>query len=80
MRVPAPRFVLTAAHCLKGRRKVTVKAGAHHRAGVTKGKSVVQERNSTTLVWHVDFNARSLRNDIGLIVLDTPFEFNGKFL
>ncbi|XP_058799506.1 chymotrypsin-2-like [Phymastichus coffea] len=69
------RWILTAAHCVIGRRggAVTVIAGTHKLSGGNE-----QVYKSEYIVWHEKYNAPKFVNDIGLIRVNRDIEFNDK--
>jgi hypothetical protein len=68
--------VVTAAHCIKYNRTQGVFAGIHDIW--EKNDTKVQGRNKTWVLKHEKFNLDiNVDNDVGLIMVDPPFEFNG---
>jgi len=68
-------FILTAAHCLKYKipSHLKVIAGDHHRPN---REGWEQERNVSYVFNHLDYNWDTDVNDIALMVLSAPLEFN----
>jgi len=63
---------LTAAHCLDIYSKVFIQAGVHNR---TDSKEVTQQtRTSRSFIVHEEWDRDWLRNDIGLVFLNEPFQ------
>lgn len=68
--------VLTAAHCIDGRNlsRIIVTAGLHNR--LSKGDEVQQVRRVDEIVRHPDWNAKTSANDLAILRLSKPVEFN----
>ncbi len=70
------RIVLTAAHCIEYGKTQVVLAGAHDKWDENDPK--VQMRNRTWPLKHEKFNLSiNVDHDVGLIMVDPPFTFNG---
>jgi len=72
--------VLTAAHCFYGRTGevfigVDVKCGDTH---LTKNEGTEVYAVGKEVIIHADYNSKTNQNDIALIILDQPLDFNGK--
>lgn len=67
-----PKVALTAAHCVTGSAKYTVRAGEWHWKH-TNEPFPHQDRSVEQIVIHPNFHSGSLRNDIALLVLSEPF-------
>jgi hypothetical protein len=72
-----PRVVLTGAHCVFNisQHALRVRAGEWD-TQTTKERLPHQERNVASIITHTEFNARTLANDIALILLDQPFNLD----
>nr|ACO10872.1 Trypsin precursor [Caligus rogercresseyi] len=70
------RAILTARHCFDGVHDydTKVKAGST-RLGLSIGS---QTRDVERLIGHEDFNYENAANDIGIVILKTPFRLNTK--
>jgi len=64
--------VLTAAHCLAGESRINVIAGEYD-TQATSGNE--QERWSSKIVSHPDYNSRTTSYDYGLVKLESPVSF-----
>ncbi|CAG7824175.1 unnamed protein product, partial [Allacma fusca] len=71
-------WVMTAAHCTAAttRSKLFVDVGDHDLASLTETKITVVEVESVRQ--HENYNRRSLNNDISLLKLKTPVQFDDK--
>ena len=69
----ADNIVISAAHCLDSADSVEVTAGAHDR---TVAEPEQQVRVSTDFTVHEDWLPFAIDNDISMIFLDEPFEFD----
>ena len=68
-------WVMTAGHCADGAKSVEVMLGAHNvREDAEDGR---MEIISTDIVQHESYNPFLIHNDIALIHLPQPIEFNG---
>ena len=70
------RHILTAAHCLNRRaieNAVTIKTAKHNISTIEEHEQV---RTSYDFLRHEKFDASSLDNDIGIITVEPPLEFN----
>lgn len=67
------RYVLTAAHCVDGVTSGYVYLGAHNIEKEEDSRIKVNGKSFTT---HPGWNPNDLHNDLGLIELETPVEFN----
>ena len=78
----SPNFLLTAAHCFVGTTfglpHVQAVAGDHHLEAQDGNRE--QTRRVTHLITHEDFNAKTWDNDIALLQLDTPLNFDNKYV
>jgi hypothetical protein len=69
---------VTAAHCIEYGETQWVFAGIHDVD--RKNDTSIQARNKTWVLKHEKFNLSiNVDHDIGLIMVDPPFELNGKF-
>ena len=69
-------WIMTAGHCADGASSVEVMLGAHNvREDAEDGR---MEIISTDIVNHESYNPFLIHNDIALIHLPAPIEFNGK--
>lgn len=67
------QFILTAAHCiLKDPKEFGIIVGAHRRDSDLHGKT----HKIKTWVRHQNFSSTYMKNDIGLIQLEKPIEFD----
>jgi len=66
-------WVLTAAHCLAGSSRINVVAGEW---STTQTSGNEQNRYSSQIISHPNYNSRTLNNDFGLIKLASPVTFN----
>lgn len=67
------QWILTAAHCMSGQKKATVILGAHN---LRKHEESQQSIHATHFVVHENWNSYRIQNDIALIKLPHPVEFN----
>ncbi|XP_055347945.1 uncharacterized protein LOC129595062 [Paramacrobiotus metropolitanus] len=72
----APRFVLTAAHCVarNKHRNLIVRLGEYDVTNTEEPP--YQDIKVTDVVMHAGYHSGTLKNDIALLVLDTPAIFN----
>lgn len=66
-------WVLTAAHCTSGRNRLNVVAGEYDVKVASRNQ---QNRWSSKMINHPQYNASTLAFDISLIRLEAPFEVN----
>lgn len=68
--------VLTAAHCIGGKNltKITLTAGIHNKAN--QEAETRQVRRAERIFLHPDWNSRTLANDLAIVRLTKPIEFN----
>lgn len=73
-----PEWILTAAHCLDGVpiNELQVAAGITNRNDNLNG----QYRNIAQVIIHPDYNAATSNNDVALIRLSVPLNFNNRVL
>lgn len=69
------KFVLTAAHCLKGAERAFVIIGGHDLA-VNETESIRQSLTASNFRIHPEFNINVAYLDIALVVLATPVTFS----
>ena len=68
-------WVMTAGHCADGASSVELMLGAHNvREDAEEGR---MEITSTEIFKHESYNPFLIHNDIALIHLPQPIEFNG---
>ncbi|KAM8711113.1 hypothetical protein ACLKA7_000275 [Drosophila subpalustris] len=69
----APRVVLTAAHCIKGRfaSYIRIVAGQNSIADLEE-----QGVKVTKLIYHTGYNKKTHVNDVGLIITSEPLEYS----
>ncbi len=68
--------MLTAAHCIDYANPPRVFAGGHNR--YDQNETTIQIRNITWLLKHEGYDLSvSVDHDVGLIMVDPPFEFIG---
>ncbi|CAH1798437.1 unnamed protein product, partial [Owenia fusiformis] len=67
------RHILTAAHCVVNAREIMAQTGKHN---VTVDEPRQQNRNDCAVHIHEDYNASTYNNDIAILVVDPPLEFN----
>lgn len=67
-------WVLTAAHCVDGASSWDVILGSHNLDAFSEPHRIVA--SSANGILHPDWNPNTLANDIALIKLDSPIEFN----
>lgn len=68
------RWILTAAHCLSGQNasNITVHAGSTDQTNNAIGQRI----GAQTLFVHPSYNATTLENDVALIFLSQPLQYN----
>ena len=71
-----PLILLTAAHCLMGMNKPDgiIAVSGKHQLSVHERSQ--QSRNISRFVIHENWDTKTVENDIALLILDHPFEFN----
>ncbi|CAD7091653.1 unnamed protein product [Hermetia illucens] len=69
------KFVVTAAHCVDGMTSATIFLGAHH-LRVPETDRIQQSVNKSNFIIHEQWNSRQIRNDVALIKLAFPIQFN----
>lgn len=57
----------------------TIFLGAH-RLRVPETDRIQQSVNKSNFIIHEQWNSRQIRNDVALIKLASPIQFNGKYL
>ena len=71
-------WVMTAGHCADGASSVQVMLGAHNvREAAEEGRMEIM---STDIFKHESYNPILIHNDIALIKLPEPIQFNGKII
>ena len=76
-----PKFLLSAAHCFGGPRRVpyiTALAGDHDLEESDDNRE--QIRRVTRVSIHENYNSSTHDNDIALLELDEPFNLDNKFV
>ncbi|XP_018319978.1 phenoloxidase-activating factor 2-like [Agrilus planipennis] len=68
-----PQVALTAAHCVSPNKKYKIRAGEWNWESQSEPLPH-QDRWSAKIIVHPQYNNRSLKNDIALIITDTPFK------
>uniref|UniRef100_A0A7M5WYY6 Peptidase S1 domain-containing protein n=1 Tax=Clytia hemisphaerica TaxID=252671 RepID=A0A7M5WYY6_9CNID len=68
------QYVVTAAHCVDGSSPQYVVLGAHVFGGGTENNR--QVRQVSNVISHENYNSQTLANDIALIKLNSPVEYN----
>jgi len=71
----SPNVIMTAAHCLYGYEDDPYEIVAGEWS-LSDADSSEQRRMASRLLVHEDYNDRTITNDIALMWVDTPFEFN----
>lgn len=71
-----PKVALTAAHCVIAEAKYTVRAGEWNWEH-TNEPMPHQDRDVESIIIHPKFHPGSLRNDIALLTLSSPFKLTG---
>lgn len=66
------RFIITAAHCVPKEGKLFVLIGGHHKHNI----NLIDLYEVKTKIVHEKFNHTSMRNDIALLELVKPIQFN----
>lgn len=71
----SPYWVVTAAHCTEGTAATTLKVrvGDHN---TNSAESSEQTRNVVAKYEHPQYNSRNVNNDMTLLKLDSPLDFN----
>ncbi|CAG9819659.1 unnamed protein product [Phaedon cochleariae] len=67
-----PQVAITAAHCVSGKGPFTIRAGEWNWETNTEPLPH-QDKRARKIIPHPHYHAPSLRNDIALIVLESPF-------
>lgn len=75
-------WIVTAAHCVSGRPNVLnyrIQIGAHNRAAAQQNPWQ-QTRSINRIISHPSYNSANYRNDIALLRLSTPVEYNSPYI
>lgn len=74
---PDENHILTAAHCVEGYEWFEVITGAHNPFEMedTQQRQIVQVADA---IVHESYNPFTIDNDIAILKLNPPLEFNGK--
>ncbi|CAO1360015.1 unnamed protein product [Diamesa serratosioi] len=72
----APRVILTAAHCVTGTQSIQVVMGAHRLTTATEPSQQRQTVLPAGYRVHVDYNPRTIMNDIATLILPNPAVYN----
>jgi len=75
--IVAANKVLTAGHCVDGFRSFEITAGdIDRRATATTGNEQTRTATSANVAINDNWNANTLRGDLAVITLSTPFTLN----
>ncbi|KAL7639031.1 UNVERIFIED_CONTAM: hypothetical protein RMT77_010565 [Armadillidium vulgare] len=71
------KYVLTASHCVDGEssNEIVVSLGDHNKIQNSETEKTVH-RNIVKIIMHENYNKQTVDNDIALLQLDQPIEFN----
>jgi secreted trypsin-like serine protease len=71
-------YVLTAAHCIGSEdpSEITITAGMHNMELDENTETTRQVRQAQNVTVHPDYNEDTIKNDLALVRLDRPVDFN----